>query len=339
MDKSIVIITAHCDSEEKINMLVDCINEIKSQGYSIIISSHIKVPDFISDLVDYTIYDKENPIIYNYEFEEYGSTTTWLWTSYYGFYQEYTFDFNHAYAVLKLIKNGVAIAKINGYEISHVVCYDYVIKDKNLLKTHSEYLKEYDVYSYNIKNGAKEDIISVGLFSFRNDKFIESFSDINSKKDYSNCTYAILEEFLSKTFEKKSAKVFKRDINEIIDDNVLDRVTNFGNINKNVIKNENNENISLLFLTNVNNDYYIYFIPFIELTLNIKIKEFTYQLKSTTHKSNLIPVTIEQLKEGIKIEIPELKIEDFYTLNSRFSTGKIENDNNLFVKLEDIKSH
>ena len=39
MSKSIVIITAHCDDDEKINMLVDCINEISSQGYSIIVST------------------------------------------------------------------------------------------------------------------------------------------------------------------------------------------------------------------------------------------------------------------------------------------------------------
>jgi len=131
----IVIITAHCDDETKINMLIDCINEIKSQNYPIIISSHIKVPEEIYDIVDYVVYDKENPIIFNHEFSEYGSASTWSWTYYDGFFQEYTHDFNHAYAVLKLIKNAVAISNVNGYDISHVVCYDYIIRDKNLLKS------------------------------------------------------------------------------------------------------------------------------------------------------------------------------------------------------------
>jgi len=142
MNKDIVIITAHCDDQEKIDTLIECIDELKSQGYPIIVSSHIKVPDEIYDMVDYVIYDKENPLIYNHEFSEYGQSSTWFWALYDNFYQEYTFDFNHAYAVLKLIKNGVSIASINGYKISHVVCYDYIIKDKNLLANHVNHLEE-----------------------------------------------------------------------------------------------------------------------------------------------------------------------------------------------------
>ncbi len=148
MNKDIVIITAHCDDEEKIETLIECINELKSQKYSIIVSSHINVPNIIYDMVDYVIYDKENPLIYHHELNNLGSASTWFWTSYDGFYQEYTLDFNHAYAVLKLIKNGVAISKINGYNISHVVCYDYIIKDKGLLNSHTESLNDNDVISY-----------------------------------------------------------------------------------------------------------------------------------------------------------------------------------------------
>jgi hypothetical protein len=334
MEKSIVVITAHCDDQEKLDILVDCVSEIKSQGYVIIISSHIQVPNYIYDMVDYVIYDKENPIIYNHEFKDYGSSTTWLWTSYSGFYQEYTFDFNHGYAVLKLIKNGAAIAKINGYDISHVVCYDYIIKDKNLLKTHIDVLQEYDVYSYEFKGFTG---VSAGLFSFRNDKFLETFGSINSKNDYSNSTFAIFENFLEKLFISNSAKIFKRDMDEIRNDNIIDKFTNLGNLTKNVFSDVNGRDTAYLFLTKVDENYYIYFISLNdELTLNVNIGDGHYQIKSKFQKSNLMPITNEQLKSGIKVEISELGITDFYNLESRLSTGRID-DNNIILNIDDIR--
>jgi hypothetical protein len=285
-------------------------------------------------MVDYVVYDKENSIIYNHEFEEYKYATTWFWALYDGFYQEYTFDFNHGYAVLKLIKNGVSLAKINGYNISHVVCYDYIIKDKNLLKTHTETLQEYDVYSYDFKVSAVG--ISAGLFSFKNDKFIESFSDINSKNDYSKWQCAIFEVFLQKIFSSKLSKIFKRDIDEIRNDNIIDKVTSMGNLSKNIIT-KDDKNIALLFLSKINDNSYIYFISLKdELTLKINVCNENYQLKSNFNKSNLIPITNEHLSSGINIEIPEIGITDFYNLESRYSKGRIDNDN-IILKLEDIK--
>jgi hypothetical protein len=329
-DKSIVIITAHCDDQEKIDTLIECIDELKSQGYPIIVSSHIQVPDKIYDMVDYVIYDKENPLIYSYEFSEYGSATTWFWSSYDNFYQKYTFDFNHAYAVLKLIKNGVSLSQVNGYQISHVVCYDYILNDKNLLINHTKHLEEYDVFSYFFKGAAKSGL-SAGLFSFKNDVFLKSFSNINTKKEYSSGGYAIFEQFLEKTFLKHSAKILKIDIDTIRENNVVDKYTNIGNMSKNII-----EGKGLLFLSKIEDSFYIYFLSFIEATLAINTNNNVYKLKSIPNKSNLFPITEEQLKSGIKISIPEFNLNDFYNIDSRFSEGRIDNDN-IIKSLEDYK--
>lgn len=333
-NKSIVIITAHCDDQEKIDILVESINELKSQGYPIIVSTHIQVPEFIYEMVDYVVYDKENPIIYNHEFNN--QVRTWLWASYGGFYQEYTYDFNHGYAVLKLIKNGVGIAQLNGYDISHVVCYDYIIKDQNLLKEHIEVLKEYDVYSYEFKNAASEGV-SVGLFSFKNNIFLESFGNVNSKKDYSDYCFSIFELFVLKLFQLKSAKIFKRDINDVRTNNVIDKVTLSGNTDKNFIQNKDKEKIAILFLTKVSGNYYIYFISFRHLTLNINIGKNKYQLIPNLHKSNLISIKESDLQSLVKIEIPEVEITDLYTLETRHSDGRIDNVEAVnILKLEDI---
>lgn len=331
MNKEIVIITAHCDDQEKIDTLIECIDELKSQGYPIIISSHIQVPDNIYNMVDYVIYDKENPLIYSYEFSEYGSATTWFWAYYDNFYQKYTFDFNHAYAVLKLIKNGVALAQVNGYQISHVVCYDYILSDKNLLSEHTKHLEEYDVFSYYFKDAPMQGL-SAGLFSFKNDIFLKTFSNINTKKEYSSEGYAIFEQFLEKTFLKYSAKIIKIDIDTIRENNIIDKFTNMGNMSKNII-----DDLGLLFLSKVDSDYFIYFFSFIDSTLIITIDDNTYKLKAIPHKSNLIPITEEQLKSGIKIDIPEFNLNDFYNIDSRFSQGRIDNDN-IIRNLKDLQN-
>jgi hypothetical protein len=331
MSKDIVIITAHCDDQEKIDTLIECIDELKSQGYPIIISSHIQVPNNIYDMVDYVIYDKENPLIYNHEFDEFGGSTTWFWAYYDNFYQEYTFDFNHGYAVLKLIKNGVSIASINGYQVSHVVCYDYILNDKKLLSEHTKHLEEYDVFSYFFKDAPKEGL-SAGLFSFKNDIFIKSFGNINTKREYCNSTYAIFEEFLEKMFLKNSAKIIKIDIDTIRENNIIDKFTNVGNMSKNII-----DDLGLLFLSKVDSDYFIYFFSFIDSTLIITIDDNTYQLKITQNKSNLIPISEEQLKSGIKINVPEFNLTDFYNIDSRFSQGRIDNDN-IIRNLKDLQN-
>ena len=330
MNKDIVIITAHCDDQEKIDTLIECIDELKSQGYPIIVSSHIKVPDEIYDMVDYVIYDKENPLIYSYEFSEYGSATTWFWAYYDNFYQNYTFDFNHAYAVLKLIKNGVALSQVNGYQISHVVCYDYILNDKDLLSSHTKHLEEYDVFSYFFKDAPMPGL-SAGLFSFKNDIFLKSFNNINTKKEYSSSGYAIFEQFLEKKFLEYSANILKIDIDTIRENNVVDKYTNIGNMSRNII-----EGKGLLFLSKIEDSFYIYFLSFIDATLNININNNVYKLNASPNKSNLFPITEEQLKSGIKIDIPEFKINDFYNIDSRFSEGRIDNDN-IIKSLEDYK--
>lgn len=327
--KDIVIITSHCDNQEKIDTLIECINEIKLQGYPVIVSSHIQVPDMIYNMVDYVIYDKDNPLIYNNEFNKL-DVSTWFWSYFDNFYQEYTFDFNHAYAVLKLIKNGVSISNINGYNVSHVVCYDYIIKDKNLLKDHLNHLEQYDVFSYFFK-GFENERLSAGLFSFKNDIFIKSFGKINSKESYCESPYFIFEEFLEKTLQENSAKILKIDIDSIRDNNIIDKYTNLGNINKMII-----DNRGLLFLTTVDNLFYIYFISFIDSTLIINIDYNEYKIEIIPNRSNLIFISDDQLRFGINICIPEFNLNEFYDINSRFSRGRID-DNNIIKNLDDYK--
>jgi hypothetical protein len=103
-------------------------------------------------------------------------------------------------------------------------------------------------------------------------------------------------------------------------------------MSKNII-----DDLGFLFLSKVDSDYFIYFISFIDSTLIITVDGNTYQLKATPHKSNLISITEEQLKSGIKINVPEFNLNDFYNTDSRFSQGRIDNDN-IIQNLKDLQN-
>ena len=176
-----VVIMSHCDDEEKLNLLEKCIIANKSNGYSIILSSHIKVPEYISDLVDYIIIDKDNPIISAKEASVYGYSPYTYW-NHLDCDITLPFQYNHSYAALKLIKNGLSIAVVNTFDKVHFVNYDYII-NTNLLEENSNLLNQYDFVGY-IFNIGESTSINSGLFSVKSNTFYKVVDSLNSKKNY-----------------------------------------------------------------------------------------------------------------------------------------------------------
>lgn len=62
-NKNLVIIMCHCDNDIKKKALNKNIDKIKSEGFDIMVLSHIPVSNSIQNKVDYFIYDKSNPTI------------------------------------------------------------------------------------------------------------------------------------------------------------------------------------------------------------------------------------------------------------------------------------
>ena len=63
MKNNLVIIMCHCNDDDKIKVLLENINKIKTEGFDIMMLSHIPVSSSIQNKVDYFIYDKSNPTI------------------------------------------------------------------------------------------------------------------------------------------------------------------------------------------------------------------------------------------------------------------------------------
>ena len=63
-NKNLVVILSHCNDEEKLKVLEDNIKKLKLEGFDILLTTHIPLPQNTQSQVEYLIYDKSNPLIY-----------------------------------------------------------------------------------------------------------------------------------------------------------------------------------------------------------------------------------------------------------------------------------
>jgi glycosyltransferase involved in cell wall biosynthesis len=125
--KEVVVIMSHSDTNEKLSALKKNIKSTKENGFSVILSSHIDVPNELLSMCDYVVIDRENPVVYNKESKIYTGHILFTYWDYADFRVVIPFKYNHSYAALKLIKNGLALAEYNGFEKIHFINYDYII--------------------------------------------------------------------------------------------------------------------------------------------------------------------------------------------------------------------
>ena len=123
--KEIYLILAHTPTFEKEQMLRSLVYSINKQDKRVMVISHTTIPKDIEDMCDYTIFDKENKLIYDsmsqywsnsmlgnkkFEFINLKSTITIL-------------------PVYKLLMGALSYLKTLNYELIHLLEYDCEIND------------------------------------------------------------------------------------------------------------------------------------------------------------------------------------------------------------------
>jgi autotransporter strand-loop-strand O-heptosyltransferase len=207
--KEAAVVLSHANSKDKLDTLTRCVISLKRQGYFVILSSHISVPDNILNLVDYFVCELDNPVVGSEEYSELSNTVPIYRFNYAEFSLSYTFDFNHGFAALRLIQNGINIALQNGYEKTHFVNYDYIIDDYDVLDYHSVSLETNNIVTYKWN---PEESINSALFSARTKDLVDAVGSTKSKRDYFRYSgVVILEDFLYQCFKDLN---FKMDIRE-----------------------------------------------------------------------------------------------------------------------------
>lgn len=131
-NKSVIVISTHPYHKSISDTTKLSVLQAKKSGYKVILSSHFPVNDDIQNIVDYYIYDKNNPIL------KHNFYSTWNCDNE-NFQAKVNFkscesDDYHGLAVLTNYYNGLHFAKSLGFDDAVCYNYDLIIDDKDFKK-------------------------------------------------------------------------------------------------------------------------------------------------------------------------------------------------------------
>jgi len=189
--KRVFIFTGHCNTEYKERVLIDLIKKTLFQydGHSVY-ASHLKPSPQVLDLVDYSIYIKEN-LIENVDIKN-------DITSRFGMY---FFDIpesgrtmfinlpNHGWAHHQLMSTSLRILD-HKYEYYHFINYDADHNIISQIKEHERKCKEYDAYFYSFRY--EPDKVNTECFTIT-EKVREKIQSVSRYEDYYHLGHHICE--------------------------------------------------------------------------------------------------------------------------------------------------
>lgn len=191
-EDDVVVVNAYANNKEKTDTLKECLKQLRKTGKEIILSTHFPVGTDIQRLVDYYVYDCNNPMLDKGCFYWFESDDI--------FYRSNRFGLStKAYANMSALKNGVEFAQRIGKKFFYYMEYDSIIDDSELHKLgdlrsriDSEGKKGYaqvvtqdadDFCEYSIQH-KPDDSLSLIFFAFYTEFFLKNFDFANDKDEY-----------------------------------------------------------------------------------------------------------------------------------------------------------
>lgn len=296
------VIMAHADTDEKKTILKRSVSALIKQGYSVIVSSHIPVSQEIHDLVDFVVYDRDNPVVYRKDFDKYSIHFPTFYYNYPDYSIVYSFDFNHGYAAYRLMKTALGIVSAYDFKKVHFVNYDYVINNPKTLLDHSARLDSADLVSYYW--GTDRYSFNTGLFSMRTDSAARLFGRIRSVEEYFKVTNSvILENVLYFAAKDVNINMDILDPGRITDPlNSVNSVILPANASARI----NNDQESVLVLGSDDSSKYLIFVNNSALEYSIEI-QFNEHVKRIDQKTQVkfIRIPNSAIVEGFTVRIDQ----------------------------------
>lgn len=177
----LIMVTAYCDTKDKLNILRNLAKQISNQKnyFDLMIVSHTPIPQDISELADFAIFDKKNELLYDLNLR---SKPWFAPNSERPILSVFTGFFNTHVAVWRMIILGNSIAKNCGYRKVHHIEYDCSINDFEELHNNSILLDNNDSITYNKKEINVADILFGTYQAYRLDSLHEDLFILNESK-------------------------------------------------------------------------------------------------------------------------------------------------------------
>jgi hypothetical protein len=202
--KDLIIIGAHCPDEERKKLLYNLVNSFQKirESFDILITTHLPIPEYITEQVDYVFFDKNNELIYdlNYINQPWFSPNSGQ-----HIYSTYVSGYSTYLAVYRLLIGGLGLAKTMGYTKTHYIEYDISINDFSELQDNNILLENYNSIQYQKESKDYETNLGWGIGNFismRVDKLDNIFLEYNKDK-----LLSLIKNNFSKTNEKYTQEI------------------------------------------------------------------------------------------------------------------------------------
>jgi hypothetical protein len=180
--KNIIAITTYCNTEEKINILIDNINSIRKicKDFEIVIQANFPLPEYVQKMVDFYIYKDLNFL---------SGKEIILWFNHFIFNKQFNYFIkDYGFSVLSMMKNIASF--FYNYDRVLIINYDVIMNPIFIDEFYSNY--EYDLLAYSFH--PRQDHISLNLMNFNPKKFIDIISNYINYDNYFN-TNEIVEQY------------------------------------------------------------------------------------------------------------------------------------------------
>jgi len=293
-NEDIFIIDCWLDTESKENDLISLINRLKSFDIPILLTGHYPVKPEIQKMVDYYIFDKENPILLREEFTAYDVAST-RWTAKDNWKVENCVDFHHDYAIWTTWKNSFNFAKYLGKKYIHFLEYDNLIDPFQYRQAFIEESRRHDVVLYEYKPKSVfglDEYCATYIFSIKTDIAVDVVSKVKDKVDY----------FYDKPKGWQLERVFLKYVKELTTDIGISKyIANNNELNTQAVWNRdgvlrNGEAFQIYLAAEDNEKLYIHLISGF------------YEKKN--EKEILVEVVYGDFKKFIKIPINDYIVEE-----------------------------
>lgn len=185
----IFVLGAWPDTDQKENDLIDCINRLRAfPEIPILLVSHFPIKPEIQKLVDYYIFDKDNPILLNKDFSKYG-VASGRWTNMAEIRIENEMKFHHDYAIWTSMSHAFNFCKYLGKKNVHYLEYDNLIDTFQYRQAFLEKMNAHDAVIYEYSEGSSKDThfdpyMATYIFSAKTDVLVNIMAEVNTIAEY-----------------------------------------------------------------------------------------------------------------------------------------------------------
>ena len=264
--KDLIFIPCHLNNAQKIDRVKELIEHYSKFGF-ILLGSHYKIPESVSQMADFCFYDKNNPMIGVHEKYKNGSKI-YHWQKSHGMVLIKNIPY-HGYAHLLLVKTAYNLSLGWNFKRFHHISYDIPLSFCNIskIKEHNFLLNTFDGVFYLWYNtpGKYEST----LFSFNTNIKINSFANMKTFDEWEQQGFGFSgEQFMFHSFKHCNNYVYGAE--DRIDD--LDSVETIDSKNVTYQHPYSSKDIAPVLFFDDGSYYKMYFKNKTEQTHNIKIE-------------------------------------------------------------------